>query len=192
MAEISLIPQNQKKKTFFNKESLKGFKARFSGVSKLSIFLNIVVVVTTIIFFVWNGALNSKVKDLQTVLANVSTERNVSLENELRKTNTRLKSFEGLLNDHRSWSEFLRIIEEKTVIEIAFTELNASYEDGSIILDGISPNYNLLAQQIKSFEQVNGVLKVDTTKININKENQVAFTIIITIDRKIIKKLPNP
>ncbi len=186
MANISLIPKKGKKR------GLPGIvggdqKVRFDIWGKVAVALLIVVILTGGAFFIWNKSVKSEKKILQNKLQNLKAERDATLEKEITQTSTMVNAFEGLLKDHRHWSDFFAVIEDRSIPGVVFTELKAFYDTASISLKGLAQNYTILAKQIKSLEEEENINRVDVSDVELNKEGEVEFSVDLNFKKELIK-----
>jgi len=78
-------------------------------------------------------------------------------------------------------------MEENTVNGITFTTFDGNYETGIFALGGVANNYNLLAQQIKAFEEEEKISRVGASNVKLNKEGAIEFNLQVTFNKELIK-----
>ncbi len=188
MAEISLIPKKQKERALPRATSFQGPKIKLNSWSKIGITLVVISILASAGFFVWARSLNIEKDFLQEQFISIKLERDVSLEKDIIETNTLLSSFEGLLINHRSWSKLFKIIEKKTVPGITYSAFDGNYETGNFSIEGISVNYNLLAQQVKLFDQEADIDTVHLSDVRLNKKGEIEFIIRADFKKDIVKE----
>ena len=188
MPDISLIPPQQKKRALPRFSTFNGPRFQLGTATKVGIVLLSISFFASVGVFVWNQSLKSKKEVLQEEFKNVVLTRDVSLDRKLKDVNALIQSFDGLIKDHRNWSELFSILESRTLLGVVFTSFEASYQKTSFSLKGVSSSYNLLAQQIKSFEEEEAIVRVDASKIGLNKEGAIDFTIVVTFKKQLLKK----
>lgn len=189
MAEISLIPKSQKEKALPRFRNFRGPRFKINAWTKLGLALFLVLIIVAAGLFIWNRSLSVEEGLLQKEFTNTRKERDASLEKEISNTGILLNSFDELIKNHRNWSQLLEMIDEKVMVGISFVSFEGNYELGTFSLKGISPNYNLIAQQIKSFEKQSNISQVDVSNIRLNREGKVEFLIKADFKKSLIKKL---
>ena len=187
---ISLIPKEESgagsgpsKFSSFKRPNIE-----LSAVSKLGLgFIGLLILVTGGLYF-WKYTLNNQAKAFNTELQNLTSQRDVSLENRLKNLNSVLEIFKGVLDEHRYWTQFFKVLEDKTLNTVTFKSLEASDADNIINLAGSAPSYSALAQQVKIFEDTPSIVSVTSSNIALSAEGKVKFALKIIISKDLIIK----
>lgn len=187
MAQISLIPKSQKEKALPRFRSFKGPRSKANIWTKFGLGLLAVVIVATVGLFIWERSLSAEENLLQEEYTSIRQERDAALEKELSDTGILLTSFNELIDNHRRWSKLLEVIEDRAIIGISFISFDGNYELGTFSLKGTSPNYNMVAQQIKSFDEQPNISQMDISNIRLNKEGRVEFIVQANFKKSLIK-----
>ncbi|MDP3764294.1 MAG: hypothetical protein Q8Q95_01595 [bacterium] len=189
MENISLIPKEESGGDGLPKfSSFKKPDIELSALSKLGLgFIALLLVVAGGLYF-WKYQLSNQAKAFNTELQNLTSQRDVSLENRLKNLNSVLEIFKGVLDEHKYWTLFFEVLEAKTLNSITFKTLEASDADNIINMSGAAPSYAALAQQIKILEDTPHVVSVMSSNIALSAEGKVNFGLKIVFAKDLIIK----
>lgn len=189
MDNISLIPKNESggeslpKFVSFQKSPLE-----FSALAKLGFGLIFLILILTGGLYFWKYRLNKQAEAFNTELQRLTGQRDMSLEARLNSLNSILEIFKGVLDDHRYFSEFFKVLEEKTLNTVTFKSLDADDAENSVALTGQAPSYGILAQQVKIFENTAGIASVAASEISLRENGKINFTLRINFAKDFIRK----
>ena len=188
MDNISLIPKDKKEHGLPKFVSFSAPQLEFSALAKIGLVAVLVFVIATGGLYAWKYNLNNKVKNLNSELQRITGQRDAFLESRLQNLNTVLEVFKNVLDDHNYWSLLFKMLEEKTLNTVTFKSFDGNDSASTAIMEGTAPSYGALAQQVKIFENTNGVVSANASGIALSETGKVNFTIKITFNKEIIRK----
>lgn len=188
MDNISLIPKDKKDRGLPKFVSFSAPQMEFSALAKIGLAAVLVFVIAAAGLYVWKYNLNNKVKNLNSELQRITGQRDALLESRLQNLNTVLEVFKNVLDDHNYWSLLFKMLEEKTLNTVAFKSFDGDDSASAVIMEGTAPSYGALAQQVKIFENTNGVVSANASGIALSETGKINFTIKITFNKEIIRK----
>lgn len=136
----------------------------------------------------WRYKLNQQTKILSAELQRLTGQRDMSLENRLKNLNIVLDVFKGVLDEHRHWSVFFKLLEDKTMPAVVFKSFNGNDKDFKAVLAGSAPSYNALAQQVKVFEDAADIDSVKVSNITLSEAGRVNFSLEIGFAKELLIK----
>lgn len=189
MENISLIPKEESNSGGLPKfSSFKKPEIELSALSKIGLALiGLVLLIIGGLYF-WKYKLNNEAEAFNAELQNLTSQRNLSLENRLKNLNSVLEIFKGVLDEHRYWTQFFEVLEAKTLSSVTFKSLEGSDSDNIINLSGSAPSYGVLAQQVKIFEDTPNVIFVTSSNIGLAVDGKVNFNLKIVFSKELITK----
>jgi hypothetical protein len=188
MDNISLIPKDRKDQGLPRFVSFKAPQIEFSSLGKIGLILILVISLATGGLYAWKFFLNKKVTNLNTSLQQITGQRDAALESRLENLNTVLEVFKTVLDDHRYWSLFFKVLEEKTLNTITFKAFEGDDTKTSVIMSGSAPSYGALAQQVKILENTQGIASVLASNMELSEIGRVNFDMEITFSKEITRK----
>lgn len=189
MDNISLIPKEE-----VGRENLPRFSSfkkpdiELSAIAKLGLgFIGLLLLIAGGLYF-WKYQLNNQAKAFNAELQNLTSQRDISLENRLKNLNSVLEIFKGVLDEHKYWTQFFEVLELKTLNTVTFKALEASEKDGIINLAGSAPSYGVMAQQVKIFEDTPNIVSVTSSNVGLATDGKVNFGLKIVFSKDLIIK----
>lgn len=186
---ISLIPKEEVgRENLSRSSSFKKPEIELSALSKLGLgFVGLLLLVAGGLYF-WKYQLNNQAKAFNAELQNLTSQRDISLENRLKNLNSVLEIFKGVLDEHKYWTQFFEVLELKTLNTVTFKSLEASEKDGIINLAGSAPSYGVMAKQVKIFEDTPNVVSVTSSNVGLATDGKVNFGLKIVFSKDLIIK----
>jgi hypothetical protein len=189
MDDIPLISKRERERGLSKFVSFKRVpRIEFSFFSKLGLVLVLVAVLVGGGLYAWKFSLNKRVTDLKLELQQIKEQRNVALENELKNLSMILGGFKAVLDDHTYWTLFFKLLEDQTLNTITFKSFQGDSVSSAVIMQGYAPSFEVLAQQIKVFENTPGIVSANATGMTLSEIGEVNFGIKITFSKEIIRK----
>ena len=185
MNEISLIPKKDKGLPSFS--TFQKPKLEFNALTKVGLVLLALAVMAWVGLYLWQVNLNKQIQSYSQEKQQLTGQRNLELENKLKNLGVLLEVFNGILTNHRRWSKFFILLQQKTVSSIIFNTFKGDDKTASIVLEGSSASYGALAQQIKVLENTAGVAGVAAPNIGLSEEGRVKFNIKLNFISDLIK-----
>ncbi len=160
MDNISLIPKDEVGNSGLPKfVSFKKPDIEISALAKVGLILILVLLLVSAGFYFWKYQLNKQAESFNAELQNLTSQRDLSLENRLKNLNS-----------------------------VTFKSLEAGDSDNVIALSGLAPSYGVLAQQVKIFEDTPHIVSVNSSNIGLSAEGQVGFNLKIVFSKELITK----
>jgi len=128
-------------------------------------------------------------KKFEEIIQQGKTQQILTLENEMKTYRDKIDNFSSLIANHKLSSNFFGDIESKTGIleksthpRVMFFEMLFDVKSNTITLSGVTENLEIVGQQVVLFQNNRMVKNVKLTKIIINKEGKIEFTLDVSID----------
>lgn len=188
MDNISLIPKERKARELPSFVSFKAPHIELTSIAKVGLALILISFLATGGLYTWKYFLNKKVVSLNSELQTITGQRDASLESRLQNLNTVLEIFKNVLDNHKYWTKFLGLLEEKTLNTVTFRSFDGDDTASTVLLDGSAPSYDVLAQQIKIFEGSEGIASASASGIALSETGRVNFTMKLVLNKDLIRK----
>ena len=124
---------------------------------RLLIFTFIIFGLTVVTYlgmsFGYKPYLNSRIKNLDAEIANLSQSVDEQQQKNLASFYSSLVNIQNLLASHPVASKFFDFLEKNTHQKIYYLSLNLSLLEKNIRLDGVAPDYDAIAQQLELFRK---------------------------------------
>lgn len=185
MNEISLIPKKDKGLPSFS--TFQKPRLEFNALAKAGVVLLALAVLAWGGLYLWQIGLNKQIQMYSQEKQQLTGQRNLELENKLKNLGVLLEVFNGILTNHRHWSKFFILLQQKTLNSVTFNAFKGDDKTTSIVLEGNSASYGALAQQVKVLENTAGVANVAATDIGLSEEGRVKFTLKLNFTPDLIK-----
>ena len=91
----------------------------------------------------------------------------------------KLGSLRTLLTGHAIPSNVFAFLEQNTLSRVRFTSFSYAAESGKLELSGEAATYFLLAQQVRTFESLSQIERVDFGGLSIGEKGLVSFRMSI-------------
>ena len=130
--------------------------------------------------------LNSQIKSLDAKITNLSQVVDEEQQKNLITLYSQWINIQNLLNSHTVPSKLFDFLEKNTHSQIYYLSLNLSLMEKSIRLEGMSPNYNILTQQLELFQRASEIEKVFLENAQ-NSEGGIRFSIQLIFKPELIK-----
>ena len=159
------------------------------------------VVISFIIFFisagVWGGLLfykNLTEKENQRLMDSIKKDKDsfsssLSLVKEMAKLSDKVKTAKQLLGAHRVASSIFRLLEDSTIKNVRFNDLDYSLkEEGNptLSLSGLARDYGSLAQQTELFQKNSAMRSAVFSGLGLDQKGLVKFNVKIELDPSVI------
>lgn len=188
MDNISLIPKERKSKGLPGFVSFRAPQIELTSIAKMGLALILVSFLATGGLYAWKYFLNKKIVSLNSELQTVTGQRDASLENRLQNLNSVLEIFKNVLDNHEYWTKFFGLLEEKTLNTVTFRSFDGDDAASTVVMDGSAPSYDVLARQIKIFEESEGIMSAAASSIALSETGRVNFTVKIVFNKDLIRK----
>ena len=99
----------------------------------------------------------------------------------------KIDDFGNLISSHRNILDIFEFLEKNSLLNVWFSDFNFSAEEGEVSVSGKTDNLTILEQQAFVLKQQSVVKNLDITKVSINKEGGIDFTLTINFDPVIFK-----
>jgi len=131
-----------------------------------------------IYFMVANKKMAGRVNELESESA--ALEKNIKIkEGEVFLIRQRIEDFNSLLKKHKQLVNTFAFLEAKTTKDIVYTsfDFNNIDKDSLVVVDGKSPNFLALAQQLDIFKKEEAISGLNLADISINEDGEVVFSL---------------
>ena len=108
-------------------------------------------------------------------------------QEKLLSLNQEIEDFGSLISNHRNILDIFEFLEKNSLPNVWFSDFNFSAEEGEVSVSGKTDNLTILEQQAFVLKQQSVVKNLDITKVSINKEGGIDFTLTINFDPVIFK-----
>jgi len=137
--------------------------------------------------FGYKPYLNSRIKSLDSKINNLNQVINEEERKRLTAIYSQFINIQDLLKSHTVPSKLLELLEKNTQSQIYYLSLNFSLTDKSLKLEGISPSYNILAQQLELFQRIPEIEKVNLDDSQLLDNENIRFSIRLIFRPELIK-----
>ena len=147
----------------------------------------------SIAVIVYGGLLYGYKPYLENQIADVDEEINalaakIPKENQeqLLRFYSQLSNLKNILDNHTIASKFLAFLEKNTNRRVFFTKLTEITSERTITLEGVTDNYDTLAQQLQAFKEAKEVERFVISDSQLN-ENQIRFKVQVVLSPALFK-----
>lgn len=122
-------------------------------------------------------------------LARAQQAVNIDTVEEFIRLRNRLASVETLLNQHVQLTEFLGVLEARTLQTVRFNRLSVAVGDdrsAEIEMEGVARSFNALAAQSTQFAAEKRIKRAIFSDIAVNENGTVGFSLTATLDPRLI------
>lgn len=148
-------------------------------------FLFIVLLILMVGFvglrFGYTPFLKSQIKKQEAAITELTTRIPQSEQDNLLKFYFQLADLEKLLRNHVMTSKVFALLESRTNQRAYFTSLSLDVGEKKLALEGIAPSYEVVAQQLASFEAASDVASAALTEAQTEREGRVRFGITLVL-----------
>jgi len=188
--DIKLIPDKYKKK---DKASIKSKASVFGNLSEqiasknnvlmiFSIGFLIVVVLTSLGLWGYQANLIKNKTSLIERIENLQNQRNDDLESNFIELGKRIEGFEKTLEHRVYFSKVFEMMEELTLPQIRFADMNIDLAENKFNLRTEANSYSTLAKQVIVFEEDQRIKSVKLSKIGLSTYGQVTSDLTLELD----------
>ena len=131
--------------------------------------------------------LNSRIKSLDAKITNLSQAIDEEQQKNLVTLYSQLINIQNLLNSHITPSKLFDFLEKNTHGQIHYLALNLSLMEKSIKLEGVSPDYIVLAQQLELFQGIPEIEKVFLEDSRALEAGNIRFSIRLIFKPELLK-----
>jgi hypothetical protein len=154
-------------------------------------YISLIVLFLVIIgvFVVNNYISNSqvKLKELESLLVQIRTPENISLESEVRNYERKIKDFAPLLEAHLETSNVFKFLQEDCHPKAWFQQFSLDSKQNKVNVSGKTQSFETLGQQILIFKNDELVQDVKLEQVSLGKEGKIDFNLSISLNPQIFK-----
>ncbi len=147
------------------------------------------VLVMSFAFNRYEASLSKQLASVNKQLSELEQQRDLKSEQELKVLQYQIENTSALINDHIYWTQGFSTIANLMQSGVQIKSFN--YDGlGKISMDLLASNYTVLAKQIASFVYEEKVKDVSVSIITPFPNGSLKFDLVLLIDKKLIKKIP--
>ena len=187
--DIKIMPEKYKRR----KDVAVSFKASAAGLlnkltSKTSLWLALTIgflLLVILIYFGLTGYKSNLIKergDLEERLVQLTNQRDPEIEANFMELKTGIEDLRKVLENRLYSSKIFELLEEITLPQVQFTDLDADLSQAKLILKVEAVDYLTLAKQVVVFEQDSRIKKIDLSEIGLETSGRVASDLRIELD----------
>ena len=188
--DIKLIPDKYKKGDKAVVKSKASAFGNLSGqiTSKKSILMIfsigflIVVVLASLGLWGYQANLIKEKTSLIERIGNLENQRNDDLESNFIELGKRIEGFEKTLEYRVYFSKVFEMIEELTLSQVQFADMNIDLLENKFNLRIEANSYSTLAKQVVVFEEDQRIKSVKLSKVGLNTYGQVTSDLTLELD----------
>jgi len=188
--DIKLIPDKYKKKDKIGIKSKnlalghlsEEITSRNSILMILSIGFLIVVVLISLGLWRYQSNLIKNKVSLTERIENLQNQRNDDLESNFIELGKRIKGFEKILEHRIYLSKVFEMIEELTLSQVKFADMNIDLSENKFNLKTEASSYSVLAKQVLIFKEDPRIKNVDLSKAVLSTYGRVASELTLELD----------
>lgn len=139
--------------------------------------------------YMYKNYLNDGIARLGKSIENQKASFEIPTVNEVTGFSEKISVAKKLLAEHEAFSNVLDFLQDFTMKDVRFNDLNySSAESGepSLALSGTTKNYGRLTAQIQSLEKYNQVKMVSVSGLSLDASGAVKFNLKIILDSAIL------
>lgn len=148
------------------------------------------------VLYHFTGRADDDAKKIEEAIQQGKTPQILSLEDQMQSFKDRVDDFASLIVNHKFSSNFFGNFELKTGIlerdthpRVSFTEMNLDTTTNTATLSGVTENLEVVGQQVSLFQNDEMVESVRLSKVDINKDGKIEFTLNLTIKPALLRSL---
>jgi hypothetical protein len=174
---IQIIPKSEERQPFW-----------LDFLFYFSLFLVIAAASSYFILGSLKNKAEKKYNDLVLQLSQTATPQETVLEKKLTETKKKIDNFSLLLNNRKYTSQVFPLIEKITHPRVAFSSFNLEVSSGKVSLNGVTDNFQTLAQQVAALKSEKFISGVELFGLSAAKDGKISFGVSFTLDQKIFNK----
>ena len=135
--------------------------------------------------YAYKNYLNKNIAQLGKTIEKQKDSFEIPTVNEIIDFSEKISIAKNLLAGHKSFSNVLNFLQDFTMKDVRFNDLNYSFADSdepSLALSGTTRSYGSLTAQIQSLEKYNQVKQVSVSGLSSDTTGGVKFNLKITLD----------
>jgi hypothetical protein len=187
--DIKLMPEKYKRREETPagvKPSVINFLNKLASKSGLWLFLTFTLLILIIFaFFVLQDYKNNLIgekENLEERIGELNNQRDLELEANFIELKKGIEDFKKVLENRPYPSKIFEMLEEITLPQVQFTDLNADLLQAKLVLKTEAENYSALAEQILVFEQDSRIKKIEFAKIDLGPSGRVGSNLEIELN----------
>ena len=133
----------------------------------------------------YKNYLNNNIVLLGKSIANQKASFEIPTVNEVTGFSEKISAAKKLLAEHKAFSNVLDFLQDFTMKDIRFNDLNYSSADAgrpTLVLSGATKSYASLTAQIQALEKYNQVEQVSVSGLSLDANGAVRFNLKIILD----------
>jgi len=155
-----------------------------------AISMLIAVVFCYLIFIIKNNIQRSQIKEEEAKIAEVASEQQKIDEEEVILYKKKIGDFADLLENHEFSSHAFIFIEQHTLADVWFKNINMDEKNRKLQLAGETANMEALSRQVAVFEKNEYVEKIDLLNSSLTDSASINFNLSLILNQEIFSYMP--
>lgn len=167
-------------------------RPQLPGWTRLLFWTGIVLLLfTVILFFILQGraaSLKGKAENIQKEITALDKQTKEAGENRILEVSRRLKSFAGLLGEHKIASRVFEFVRSVCHPYVQFESFNVEIGNGRTSLTGTTENFGTLGQQLLVLTRNPNIQELKVGTISLGQDGKIKFQLSFILADSIFKK----
>ncbi len=166
----------------------KQFHQKKSKIGQVLVLLSLVLIGVVLAgYFILKSQTakaNSSLEDVKSQLSNIQTQQDVQLQGKIFEYRKKIKDIKLLLSQRKRVGDFLNFLSSFVHPNLYFTELNLDLDKGEATLEGVSPDFASIGQQIDIFQKQDFIQKAELMDVSLEEASGIKFTLDVSLFAK--------
>lgn len=181
------MPEKYKKREeSLVKLSVSGFLSKLTLAANLwlMLFVGFLILVILACFGLWGykNSLNKEGENLEKRFEELVSQRDLEAEANFIELKEGIEDFKKFLSSRLYPSNLFEMLEELTLPQVQFIDLDANLSQAVIILETEVIDYQTLAKQIVAFEEDGRIKKIELSEVNLKTSGRVGSSLSIELN----------
>lgn len=191
--DLKLMPEKYKKKEGSESESgFSRFGAYLASKTNFWLVLSLVLLIGSVLIYFWLLGYKNDLIDKQNILTNnieeLQNQRDLELEANFMELKEKIDALKSVLKKRFYSSRILEMLEELTLANIRFIDLQADLSQMQLMLKVEAADYNTLAKQLIVFEEDLRIKKIDVSGIILDESGQISSEFLLEIVPEFLRR----
>ena len=185
--DIKLMPEKYKKREESPvKLSVSGFLSKLTSAANLWLILFVGFLILVILAYFglrgYKNSLNEEGENLEKRFEELVGQRDLESEANFIELKEGIEDFKKFLNSRLYPSNLFEMMEDLTLPQVQFTDLDSNLSQAVIILEIEAVDYQTLAKQVVAFEEDERIKKIELSEVNLETSGRVGSSLSIELN----------